>query len=260
LYPACVPPLTYTHLPPSPRRSPPSPLFPYTTLFRSSPDTRWQKEMESSFPYEDTPDQRQATADVKRDMESRHPMDRLLCGDVGYGKTEVAIRAAFKAVQDGRQVAVLAPTTVLVEQHLATFRQRLAGYPVQIESLSRFRTAGEQQRVLAALADGKVDIVIGTHRLLEPDVLFKDLGLLIVDEEQRFGVKQKERFKELKHNLDVLSLTATPIPRTLYLSLAGLRDLSLIQTPPRDRMPIITHVMPWVDDVIEDAMRRELDR
>jgi len=225
-----------------------------------SPDTRWQKEMESSFMYEDTPDQRKATADVKRDMESRHPMDRLLCGDVGYGKTEVAIRAAFKAVQDGRQVAVLAPTTVLVEQHLATFRQRLAGYPVRIESLSRFRTASEQQRILAALADGNVDIVIGTHRLLEPDVLFKDLGLLIIDEEQRFGVKQKERFKELKHNLDVLSLTATPIPRTLHLSLAGLRDLSLIQTPPRDRMPIITHVMPWVDEVIEDALRRELDR
>ncbi|HEX7088804.1 MAG TPA: transcription-repair coupling factor [Longimicrobiales bacterium] len=225
-----------------------------------SPDTRWQKEMESSFMYEDTPDQRRATEEVKRDMESRHPMDRLLCGDVGYGKTEVAIRAAFKAVQDGRQVAVLAPTTVLVEQHLATFRQRLAGYPVRIESLSRFRSAAEQQRTLAALADGTVDIVIGTHRLLEPDVLFKNLGLLIVDEEQRFGVKQKERFKELKHDLDVLALTATPIPRTLHLALAGLRDLSLIQTPPRDRMPIITHVLPWVDDIIEDALRRELDR
>ena len=225
-----------------------------------SPDTRWQKEMESSFIYEDTPDQRRATEEVKRDMESRHPMDRLLCGDVGYGKTEVAIRAAFKAVQDGRQVAVLAPTTVLVEQHLATFRQRLAGYPVRIESLSRFRSASEQQRTLAGLADGTVDIVIGTHRLLEPDVVFKNLGLLIVDEEQRFGVKQKERFKQLKHDLDVLAMTATPIPRTLHLALAGLRDLSLIQTPPRDRMPIITHVIPWVDDIIEDALRRELDR
>jgi len=225
-----------------------------------SPDTRWQKEMESSFMYEDTPDQRQATADVKRDMESRHPMDRLLCGDVGFGKTEVAIRAAFKAVQDGRQVAVLAPTPVLVEQHLATFRQRLAAYPVRIEALSRFRTESEQRRILAALAEGQIDIVIGTHRLLEPDVVFKNLGLLIVDEEQRFGVKQKERFKELKHTLDVLSLTATPIPRTLYLSLAGLRDLSLIQTPPRDRMPVIPHVMPWVDEIIQDALRRELDR
>ncbi|MGH7505145.1 MAG: DEAD/DEAH box helicase, partial [Longimicrobiales bacterium] len=224
------------------------------------PDTRWQKEMESSFLYEDTPDQRQATADVKRDLESRHPMDRLLCGDVGYGKTEVAVRTAFKAVQDGRQVAVLAPTTILVEQHLHTFRQRLAGYPVRIEALSRFRTQREQQRILTAIASGEVDIVIGTHRLVEPDVVFKNLGILVVDEEQRFGVKQKERFKELKHNLDVLALTATPIPRTLHLSLTGLRDLSLLQTPPRDRMPIITHVLPWVEEVLEDAIRRELDR
>ncbi len=223
-------------------------------------DSRWQKEMESGFLYDDTPDQRQATADVKRDMESRHPMDRLLCGDVGYGKTEIAIRAAFKAVQDGRQVAVLAPTTILVEQHLHTFRQRLAGFPVRIESLSRFRTQKEQEQILAALAAGEVDIVVGTHRLVEPDVLFRNLGLLVVDEEQRFGVKQKERFKELKHNVDVLSLTATPIPRTLHLSLTGLRDLSLIQTPPRDRMPIITHVLPWIDEVLEDAIRRELDR
>ena len=223
-------------------------------------DTRWQKEMESSFLYEDTPDQRQATADVKHDMESRHPMDRLLCGDVGYGKTEIAIRAAFKAVQDGRQVAVLAPTTILVEQHLHTFRQRLAGYPVRIEALSRFRSVKEQQVILAAIASGEVDIVIGTHRIVEPDVVFHNLGLLVVDEEQRFGVKQKERFKELKHNLDVLALTATPIPRTLHLSLTGLRDLSLLQTPPRDRMPIITHVLPWLDEVLEDAIRRELDR
>jgi len=224
------------------------------------PDTRWQKEMESSFLYEDTPDQRQATADVKRDLESPHPMDRLLCGDVGYGKTEVAIRAAFKVAQDGRQVAVLAPTTILVEQHLRTFRQRLAGFPVRIEALSRFRTPREQQRILAALAAGEVDIVIGTHRLLEPDVQFRELGLLIIDEEQRFGVKQKERLKSLKHTVDVLAMTATPIPRTLHLSLAGLRDLSLIQTPPRDRMPVVTHVLPWVDEVIEDAIRRELDR
>ncbi|MGH7553294.1 MAG: transcription-repair coupling factor, partial [Longimicrobiales bacterium] len=225
-----------------------------------APDSRWQKEMESSFLYEDTPDQRQATADVKRDMEARVPMDRLLCGDVGYGKTEVAIRAAFKAVLDGKQVALLAPTTILVEQHLHTFRQRLAGYPVRIEALSRFRSPREQQSILAAIAGGEVDVIIGTHRLLEPDVVFRDLGLLVVDEEQRFGVKQKERFKELKTSIDVLSLTATPIPRTLHLSLAGLRDLSLLQTPPRDRMPIITHVLPWADEVLEDAIRRELDR
>jgi transcription-repair coupling factor (superfamily II helicase) len=187
-------------------------------------------------------------------------MDRLLCGDVGYGKTEIAIRAAFKAVQDGRQVALLAPTTILVEQHLHTFRQRLAGYPVRIEALSRFRTPKEQEQILAALADGVVDILIGTHRVLEPDVMFRNLGLLVVDEEQRFGVKQKERLKELRRNIDVLTLTATPIPRTLHFSLTGLRDLTLLQTPPRDRMPIITHVLPWVDEVIEDAMRRELDR
>ena len=225
-----------------------------------SADTRWQKEMESAFLYEDTPDQRQATADLKRDMESRHPMDRLLCGDVGYGKTEIAIRAAFKAVQDGKQVAVLAPTTILVEQHAHTFGQRLAGFPIKIEALSRFRTAKEQQRILAQLAGGEIDIIIGTHALLEPDILFKDLGLLIVDEEQRFGVKQKERFKEMKAALDVLALTATPIPRTLHMSLTGLRDLSLLQTPPRDRMPILTHVLPWVDEILEDAIHRELDR
>jgi len=225
-----------------------------------SADSRWQKEMESAFLYEDTPDQRQATADVKKDLESRHPMDRLICGDVGYGKTEIAIRAAFKVVQDGKQVAVLAPTTILVEQHAHTFAQRLAGFPVKIAALSRFRTAKEQQRILAELAGGEIDIIIGTHALLEPDILFKDLGLLIVDEEQRFGVKQKERFKELKRGLDVLALTATPIPRTLHLSLTGLRDLSLLQTPPRDRMPILTHVLPWVDEILEDAIHRELDR
>jgi transcription-repair coupling factor (superfamily II helicase) len=225
-----------------------------------SQDSRWQKEMESSFLYEETPDQRQATTDVKRDMESSRPMDRLLCGDVGYGKTEIAIRAAFKAVQDGAQVAILAPTTIFAEQHLHTFRQRLADFPVRIESLSRFRTAKEQEGLLVGLAAGEVDILIGTHRILESDVVFKELGLLIVDEEQRFGVKHKERFKELKQNIDVLTLTATPIPRTLHLSIAGLRDITLIQTPPRDRMPITTHVVPWVDEVIEDAIRRELDR
>jgi transcription-repair coupling factor (superfamily II helicase) len=225
-----------------------------------SPDSRWQKEMESSFLYEDTPDQRKAAADIKKDMESRHPMDRLICGDVGYGKTEIAIRAAFKAIQDGKQVAVLAPTTILVEQHAHTFGNRLAGFPVKIEALSRFRTPKEAQQILTRLAEGDIDIVIGTHALLEPDVLFKDLGLLIVDEEQRFGVKQKERFKEMKRGLDVLAMTATPIPRTLHFSLTGLRDLSLLQTPPRDRMPILTHVLPWVDEILEDAIHRELDR
>ena len=225
-----------------------------------SADSRWQREMESAFLYEDTPDQRQATADLKRDLESRHPMDRLLCGDVGYGKTEIAIRAAFKAVQDGKQVAVLAPTTILVEQHAHTFGQRLAGFPVRIEALSRFRTAKEHDRILAQLAGGEIDIIIGTHALLDPGIVFKDLGMLIIDEEQRFGVKQKERFKEMKRGLDVLTLTATPIPRTLHLSLTGLRDLSLLQTPPRDRMPILTHVLPWVDEILEDAIHRELDR
>jgi transcription-repair coupling factor (superfamily II helicase) len=225
-----------------------------------SPDSRWQREMESSFLYEDTPDQRQALIDIKKDMESRRPMDRLICGDVGYGKTEVAIRAAFKAIQDGKQVAVLAPTTILVEQHAHTFGNRLAGFPVKIEALSRFRTPKEAEHILTRLAEGDIDIVIGTHALLEPDVLFKDLGMLIVDEEQRFGVKQKERFKEMKRGLDVLAMTATPIPRTLHFSLTGLRDLSLLQTPPRDRMPILTHVLPWVDEILEDAIHRELDR
>ncbi|HUE77855.1 MAG TPA: transcription-repair coupling factor [Longimicrobiales bacterium] len=224
------------------------------------PDTRWQKEMESAFLYEDTPDQRAAIAAVKSDMESKRPMDRLICGDVGYGKTEIAIRAAFKAVQGGRQVAVLAPTTILVEQHVHSFQERLADYPVRIEALSRFRTPKEQEVILADVIAGEVDIVIGTHRLLETDVQFRNLGLLVVDEEQRFGVRQKERFKDLKRHIDVLAMTATPIPRTLHLSLAGLRDLSLIQTPPRDRMPIITHVIPWIDEVIRDAVLRELDR
>jgi transcription-repair coupling factor (superfamily II helicase) len=228
--------------------------------FAFSPDSRWQMEMESSFLYEDTPDQRQASLDVKRDMESPQPMDRLLCGDVGYGKTEVAIRAAFKAVQDGKQVAVLAPTTILVEQHRHTFEERLADYPVRVGSLSRFRTQKEQREILAAVANGEVDIVIGTHRLLSQDVLFRSLGLLIVDEEQRFGVKHKERLKKLRTSIDVLTLTATPIPRTLYLSLSGIRNLSLIRTPPRDRMPIFTHVLPWTDQLLMEALHRELDR
>jgi transcription-repair coupling factor (superfamily II helicase) len=228
--------------------------------FRYSPDTRWQREMESAFLFEDTPDQRQATEDVKRDMESERPMDRLICGDVGYGKTEVAIRAAFKAVQDGKQVAVLVPTTILAEQHLESFSERLAGFPVRIDALSRFRTPKEQGAVLAKARSGETDVLIGTHRLLSPDVAFKDLGLLVVDEEQRFGVKHKERLKQLRTSVDVLTLTATPIPRTLHFSLLGLRDMTLIQTPPRDRQPIITHVLPWSDAIIEDAIRREVDR
>jgi transcription-repair coupling factor (superfamily II helicase) len=228
--------------------------------FGFSPDTRWQKEMESSFLYEDTPDQRRAAEDVKRDMESPRPMDRLVCGDVGYGKTEVAIRAAFKAVQDGKQVAVLAPTTILVEQHRHTFEERLADYPVRIGALSRFRGATETRELLKKLATGEIDIVIGTHRLLSDDVEFHDLGLMIVDEEQRFGVKHKERLKSLKSSVDVLTLTATPIPRTLYLSLSRIRDLSLIRTPPRDRMPILTHLLPWSEHILAEAIHRELDR
>jgi transcription-repair coupling factor (superfamily II helicase) len=223
-------------------------------------DSKWQKEMESSFLYEDTPDQRSASEDVKRDMESTRPMDRLVCGDVGYGKTEVAIRAAFKAVQDGKQVAVLAPTTILVEQHRHTFTERLADYPVRVAALSRFRSGQETRTLLAQVASGEVDIVIGTHRLLSPDVVFHELGLLVVDEEQRFGVKHKERLKRMRASVDVLTLTATPIPRTLYLSLSGIRDLSLIRTPPRDRMPIFTHVLPWTDQILMEALHRELDR
>ncbi len=231
-----------------------------TTGFAYSPDTRWQREMESSFLFEDTPDQRKVTLEVKEDMQRPRPMDRLVCGDVGYGKTEVAVRAAFKAVQDGMQVAVLAPTTILVEQHRRTFEERLADYPVRVGALSRFRTPKQQRALLTSLALGELDIVVGTHRLLSPDVVFKRLGLLVVDEEQRFGVKHKERFKQLRASVDVLTLTATPIPRTLHLSLAGVRDLSLMQTPPRDRMPIITHVLPWSDQILGEAIHREMDR
>ena len=230
------------------------------TGYAFPPDTRWQRELESSFLYEDTPDQRKATDDIKRDLEQARPMDRLLVGDVGYGKTEIAVRAAFKAVQGGKQVAVLVPTTILAEQHGRTFTERLADYPVKIEVLSRFRTAKEQKAALARLALGEIDIIIGTHRLLSSDVTFKDLGLLIVDEEHRFGVKHKERLKALRLAVDVLTLTATPIPRTLHLSLAGLRDLTLIETPPRDRSPILTFVEPWDDGLLEEAIARELDR
>ena len=230
------------------------------TGFSFPADTLWQRELESAFLYEDTPDQRRASDEVKRDMERARPMDRLLVGDVGYGKTEVAVRAAFKAVQAGKQVAVLVPTTILAEQHGRTFRERLADYPVRIEVLSRFRSTKESAPLVQRIAGGDVDIVIGTHRLLSADVTFKDLGLLIVDEEHRFGVRHKERLKALKLSVDVLTLTATPIPRTLHLSLAGLRDLTLLETAPKDRSPVLTFVEPWDDALLEEAMARELDR
>ena len=223
-------------------------------------DTPWQRQLESSFLFEDTPDQRTATTDVKSDMERARPMDRLLVGDVGYGKTEIAVRAAFKAVQSGRQVAVLVPTTILAEQHARTFGDRLADFPVTVKTMSRFETPKQQQAVIASLANGTTDIVIGTHRLLSPDVRFKNLGVIVVDEEHRFGVKHKERLKHLKLETDVLTLTATPIPRTLHISLAGLRDMTLMQTPPRDRSPVLTFVEPWDDGLIEEGITRELDR
>ncbi|HEV8409999.1 MAG TPA: transcription-repair coupling factor, partial [Gemmatimonadaceae bacterium] len=223
-------------------------------------DTAWQRQLESSFLFEDTPDQRKATDDVKKDMESTRPMDRLLVGDVGYGKTEIAVRAAFKAVQSGRQVAVLVPTTVLAEQHARVFGDRFADFPMRVEVMSRFQGPKAQHEIVAALKEGKVDIVIGTHRLLSKDVGFAKLGLIIVDEEHRFGVKHKERLKQLKLETDVLTLTATPIPRTLHLALAGLRDMTLMQTPPRDRSPVLTFVEPWDDGLIDEGISRELDR
>jgi transcription-repair coupling factor (superfamily II helicase) len=225
-----------------------------------SPDTAWQHEFEAAFIYDETPDQLTAIEEVKRDMESSRPMDRLICGDVGYGKTEVAIRAAFKAVMDGYQVAVLCPTTVLAEQHWNTFRERMSGYPISIEMLSRFRTAREQKKIAQLLRKGGVDIVIGTHRLLSGDILFKNLGLVVVDEEQRFGVLHKERFKQLRKLVDVVTLSATPIPRTLYLSLTGARDMSNIQTPPRDRLPVETIIAGYDERLIKQAIQRELNR
>ena len=223
-------------------------------------DTVWQRELEASFPYEETPDQLKAITEVREDMESARPMDRLICGDVGYGKTEVAIRAAFKAVQDGRQVAVLVPTTILAQQHLLTFRERLADFPVRVEVLSRFRTAKEQKETLAALQRGQVDILIGTHRMLSKDVSFARLGLVVIDEEHRFGVAQKERIRQMTRLVDVLAMTATPIPRTLNLSLAGARDMSVIETPPRDRLPVHTEILEYDDEVIADSILREIDR
>jgi transcription-repair coupling factor (superfamily II helicase) len=225
-----------------------------------SADNTWQTELEAAFGYIETDDQLKAITAVKKDMERPRPMDRLICGDVGYGKTEVALRAAFKAVNDGSQVAVLVPTTVLAQQHYNTFSQRLAAYPVRVEMLSRFRTPAEQDKIIEGLAMGAVDIVIGTHRLLSKDVVFKDLGLLIIDEEQRFGVTHKERLKKMRTEVDVLTLTATPIPRTLYMSLAGIRDISMINTPPDERLPVITHVGPYNERAVRQAILRELDR
>jgi transcription-repair coupling factor (superfamily II helicase) len=228
--------------------------------FAFSGDGNFQREFEDAFEFEETVDQNTAIADIKRDMERPTPMDRLLCGDVGYGKTEVAMRAAFKSVSDSKQVAVLAPTTVLAFQHFETFRQRFAAFPVRIEMLSRFRSAAEQKKILADLEAGKVDIVIGTHRLISKDVKFQDLGLLVVDEEQRFGVAHKERLKEMRQNVDALALSATPIPRTLHMSLVGLRDMSLIETPPRDRLAIQTVVAPFQEDLVRRAIENELAR
>lgn len=225
-----------------------------------APDSRWQAEFEHSFPFRETPDQFKAIIDTKIDMERRQPMDRLICGDVGFGKTEVAIRAAFKAVMDGKQVAVLAPTTVLAQQHFEVFRQRMLDYPVRIEMLSRFRSQGEQKKILELLRKGGVDVVIGTHRLISGDVVFKDLGLVVIDEEQRFGVLHKEKFKELFKLVDVLTLSATPIPRTLYLSLVGAKDMSTIETPPLNRLPVETMVSAYDERIIRDAINRELER
>ncbi len=228
--------------------------------FAFSEDSPWQKEFEESFPYDETPSQLRATAEIKADMESSKPMDRLLCGDVGYGKTEVALRAAFKAVMDGKQVAFLAPTTILVQQHYQTMSERFGAFPLRVEFLSRFKSPEQQKAVIQALARGEVDIVVGTHRLLSKDVHFKDLGLLIIDEEQRFGVKDKEKMKALKESVDVLTLSATPIPRTLQLSLTGIRDMSLLEEPPEARYPTISYVMEMDPMVIREAIQRELDR
>ncbi len=228
--------------------------------YRFGKDTVWQKEFEETFPFEETDDQLKAIEDTKRDMESTKIMDRLICGDVGYGKTEIAIRAAFKAVQDGKQVAFLVPTTILAQQHYNTFASRMADYPVRVGMLSRFRTAAEQKKALSELKSGQLDIIIGTHRLLSGDVSFKNLGLLIVDEEQRFGVTHKEKIKQIKSDVDVLTLTATPIPRTLHMSLIGIRDMSVLDEPPIDRLPIQTFVMEHNDEIIREAVNRELAR
>ncbi len=225
-----------------------------------SPDGPEQREFEEDFPFEDTPDQEKATREIKEDMEAPHPMDRLLCGDVGYGKTEVAMRAAFKAVLDGKQVAVLVPTTILAEQHYETFKERFKNYPVNIEVLSRFKTRKEQKEILQRLARGEVDIIIGTHRLLSQDVVFQDLGLVIIDEEHRFGVRQKDKMKKLKKGVDVLYLSATPIPRTLHLALSGVRQMSIMETPPAGRKPVKTYISKWSPSILKRAITREIGR
>ena len=223
-------------------------------------DTEWQTEFEASFPYQETPDQLRCIEEVKHDMEQEKPMDRLICGDVGYGKTEVALRACFKAIMSGKQVAFLAPTTILVEQHYENFRERLRDYPIHIAMLSRLVDKKEQKRIVVGLADGSIDMVIGTHRILQKDVAFKDLGLLVVDEEQRFGVKHKERLKEIKAGIDCLTLTATPIPRTLHMSLLKIRDMSVLETPPAERQPIQTFVEEFSPEVVAKAIRQEIER
>ena len=228
--------------------------------FAFSPDTPWQRELEDAFSYIETPDQLSTIEEVKRDMERPYPMDRIICGDVGYGKTEIAIRAAFKAVQDGKQVAVLVPTTLLVQQHSKTFAERYAGFPIKVAGLSRFNTAKESKEILSELAAGSIDVVVGTHRLLSADVVFKDLGLVIVDEEQRFGVEQKESLKKMRTTVDVLAMSATPIPRTLEMAVTGIREMSTITTPPEERHPILTYVGPADDAQIRAAIHRELLR
>ncbi len=225
-----------------------------------SPDSEWQKTFEQSFPYEETDDQIRATESVKRDMESSYCMDHLICGDVGYGKTEVAMRAAFKAVMDGKQVAFLVPTTILAYQHYKNLTSRISRFPLRVEMLSRFRRHNEQKAIVEDLKNGKIDIIVGTHRLLSSDISFKDLGLLIVDEEQRFGVAQKEKLKQLKSGIDVLTLTATPIPRTLYMSMVGIKEISLIKTPPKNRMAVKTHIVEFKTEVIREAVLRETKR
>ena len=229
------------------------------TGHRFGPDATWQRDLEDSFPYQETPDQIQAIDEVKNDMEADKPMDRLICGDVGYGKTEVALRAAFKTVNEGMQVAILVPTTVLAQQHYATFAERLAPYPVKVEVLSRFRTHKEQDEVVEAAKSGLVDIVIGTHRILQKDVGFKNLGLVIIDEEHRFGVAHKERLKQMRAEVDVMTLSATPIPRTLHMALAGVRDMSVIHTPPEARLPVKTFVSEDSAEPVREAILRELE-
>lgn len=228
--------------------------------FQFSKDTDWQAQFEEKFPFQETPDQMRSSNEVKKDMELQKPMDRLLCGDVGYGKTEVALRAAFKAVMDNKQVAMLVPTTLLAEQHFITFKERIRDFPIRVEMVSRFRTRGEVTAILKDIESGIVDIVIGTHAILRKDVKFKDLGLVIIDEEQRFGVRDKERLKKMKALVDVLTLSATPIPRTLYMSLMGIKDMSIIETPPQDRLPVEVRVLEYDDSEVKKAILREKKR